>query len=85
MKSHRFRRLTLMLGVPAVVFAVVLGVLSFANRPSDRFADGAALPGVPAGVAVPGDTAAAVANLEDAVQDDPASADFQAALGDALY
>ena len=87
MTSHRFNRLALTLGAPLLVFAVVLGVLSFANRASDRFADGATggLPGVPAGVAVPGDTAAAVANLEDAVRDDPASADFQAALGDALY
>lgn len=83
---HRSDKLVLTLGVPLLVFAVVLGVLGFANRSVDRFADGAlTASGAPTGVALSGDTAAIVANLEDTVRADPDNADAQALLGDALY
>ncbi len=82
MTSHRFNRLALTLGAPLLVFAVVLGVLSFANRSSDRFADGASFaPG--ALVPTPRNTEELIEDLQRRVAAQPDDASVYAGLGDA--
>lgn len=78
--SHRF---TPTLAVPLLVFAVVLGVLSFANRSSDdRFAEGADPGAGELGVS-PRDTAELIESLQRSVAANPADAAAYAQLGDA--
>lgn len=82
MTSHRSKRFALTFGAPLLVFAVVLGVLSLANRSSDRFADGASF--APGALApTPRNTEELIEGLQRRVAARPDDASVYAALGDA--